>query len=72
MPLKPEDEEKLIKEINYRINQIPPLPLQGRRYILRKTLPEMLKEIPESFYDYTVRDIIEALEKAWREGRIRW
>jgi len=67
MPMRPEDEEKLIKDIREKLNSIP---FVVRPFI--KPLPEILKEIPPYTYEYKVKDIIESLQKAWNNGKIRW
>ena len=34
--------------------------------------PELLKKIPESCRKYTIQELIDFLEKAWKEGKIKW
>lgn len=68
MPIEPEDQEKIVKEVERLINHIPPI---IRRFAL-PPLPELLKKIPPTMEKYTVKEIIEFLEGAWEEGRIRW
>ncbi|RLG72358.1 MAG: hypothetical protein DRO11_02395 [Methanobacteriota archaeon] len=68
MPIDPEDQEKIVEEVELIVNKIPPM---VRRFAL-PPLPELLKKIPPTMEKYTVKEITEFLGKAWEEGRIRW
>ncbi|MBI2583529.1 MAG: hypothetical protein HYW25_02580 [Candidatus Aenigmarchaeota archaeon] len=64
MTVSKKDGEELIKLIE---RKIPPF---AKSFL--PAPPELLKKLPESSRKYTIQELIDFLEKAWKDGKIKW